>query len=215
MVQFRFVSYTPKHKPILSNINIKFERGEFVHLYGPSSSGKTTLLKLIYGFFKPTSGNLLVMGKNMRDISSGKLSTIRKKIGLIMDEFGLIKGSVSKNLELSLLSFPKHERKVRIDYYLNLVELTRKRKENVSLLSSSEKKQISLVRAIIKDPAIILADEPTSCCDKNKEELIIDILKTMQENGTLIIMASSKDIPIAGKRVCFLEDGRIRENALD
>lgn len=211
MVQFRFVSYIYKKKSILSNINIRFERQEFVHLYGPSSSGKTTILKLIYGLFKPTSGHLLVMGKNMKGISQESLSSIRKKIGLIMDEFGFIKGSVYKNLELVLSSRSKGERKVRIDYGLNLVELTRKRYEDVSLLSSSEKKQISLVRAIITDPSIILADEPTSYCDKKKEYLIIDILKRMQENGTLIILASSKDIPIPGKRLCFIEDGMIRE----
>lgn len=211
MVQFRFVSYIQKRKSILSNINIRFEKGEFVHLYGPSSSGKTTILKLIYGFFKPTSGNLLVMGKNMGTISGEKLSDLRKKIGLIMDEFGFIPGSVFKNLELVLHSFSKEERKVRIDYALNLVELTRKRKEDVSLLSSSEKKQISLVRAIIKDPSIILADEPTSCCDKKKEELIIDILERMQEHGTLVIVTSSRNIPLLGKRFCLLEDGMIKD----
>ncbi len=218
MIQFKFVSYIHKHKAILSNINIKFEQGEFVYLLGPSSSGKTTFLKLIYGFFKPTSGNLTVMGKNMGNISQDKLCIIRKKMGLIMDEFGFIPGSVSKNLELILPHISKEERKARIDYALNLVELTRKRREDVSLLSQSEKKQISLIRAIITNPAIILADEPIFCCDEKKEALIIDILKKMQENGTLLILASSKDTPIllrdtsySGRRVCMLEDGMIKE----
>jgi|GEM_PF-2300169 len=209
MVQFRFVSYVYKDKAILSNINIKLERGEFVYLKGPSSSGKTTFLKLIYGFFKPTSGSLTVMGKNMKNISFDKLCAIRKKMGLIMDEFGFIPGSVFKNLEVILSHIPKEERRVRIDYALNLVELTRKRKEDVCLLSFSEKKRLSLVRAIITEPSIILADEPTTGCDSKKEGLIIDILKKMQENGSLIILASSRDIPITQSRLIFLENGMI------
>ncbi|MEW6103273.1 MAG: ATP-binding cassette domain-containing protein [bacterium] len=209
MVQFRFVSYVHKRRSILSNINIKFESGEFVYLLGPSSSGKTTFLKLIAGVIKPTGGNLMVMGKNMKSLSSDNLSAIRKKMGLIMDEFGFVKGSVEKNLEISLSNFPKEERRPRIDYALNLVELTRKRKDDISLLSLSEKKQISLVRAIITDPSIILADEPVCCCDKKKEELIIDILKKMQENGTLVILASTRDTSIPGRRLIRLEDGMI------
>ncbi|MEW6007799.1 MAG: ATP-binding cassette domain-containing protein [bacterium] len=209
MIQFKFVSYIHKHRAILSNINIKFEEGEFVYILGPSSSGKTTLLKLIAGVIKPTGGSLMVMGKNMKSLSSDKLSLIRKKMGLIMDEFGFVKGSVEKNLEIILSNFPKEERRPRIDYALNLVELTRKRRDDISLLSLSEKKQISLIRAIITDPLVILADEPVCCCDKKKEALIIDILKKMQENGTLVILASTRDIPILGKREVRLEDGML------
>ncbi|MEW6679518.1 MAG: ATP-binding cassette domain-containing protein [bacterium] len=209
MIQFKFVSYVHKHRAILSNINIKFEEGEFVYILGPSSSGKTTLLKLIAGVIKPTGGSLMVMGKNMKSLSSDKLSAIRKKMGLIMDEFGFVKGSVEKNLEISLSNFPKEERRSMIDYALNLVELTRKRRDDISLLSLSEKKQISLIRAIITEPLVILADEPVCCCDKKKETLIIDILKKMQENGTLVILASTRDIPIPGKREVRLEDGML------
>ncbi|MEW6482255.1 MAG: ATP-binding cassette domain-containing protein [bacterium] len=209
MIQFKFVSYVHKHRAILSNINIKFEEGEFVYILGPSSSGKTTLLKLIAGVIKPTGGSLMVMGKNMKSLSSEKLSAIRKKMGLIMDEFGFVKGSVEKNLEISLSNFPREERRPMIDYALNLVELTRKRRDDISLLSLSEKKQISLIRAIITDPLVILADEPVCCCDKKKETLIIDILKKMQENGTLVILASTRDIPIPGKREVRLEDGML------
>jgi cell division transport system ATP-binding protein len=218
MVQFKFVSKVIKREAILSNINLKIEEGEFLYLTGPSDSGKSTLLKLIYGIFPPTSGQLIVMGKNMSRISSEGLCEIRRRIGLIMPEFGFLEDeTVEENLSILLVNqgVPRKERKIRINHILNLVELTPKRNCPVSSLSTSQRQQVRLARALISNPVLILADEPTCGLDEKKEKLILEILVQENQQGKTILLASSlpEDIAIniARSRTLYLENGRIVE----
>ncbi|HAW50001.1 TPA: hypothetical protein DCX16_03515 [bacterium] len=215
MIDFKFVSHAFRKNIVLSNINLHFDQGELVTIFGPSSSGKTTLLKLIHGFFPPSSGQLIVLGRNMNNISSSSLSAIRRKIGLVMDEFGFLEDrTLEENLEAILSYLPKYERKVRIDYILNVVELTPKRKEKVNFLSGSQRKQFALARAVIIDPAVVLFDEGLVGLDRKKEELFIDILNKVNENGSLVIITSStqeKPSLFPRRREIVLREGRIEE----
>lgn len=216
MINLKFVSKVVGNQAILSNINLKIEEGDFVYLTGPSDSGKTTLLKLIYGFFPPTSGQIVVMGKDIAKLSKGNLWSLRKKIGLIMQDFGFLeKKSTEENLHLFLSGLAARERAVMIDLSLHLVELTPKRKLLVSSLSGSERQQLRLARCVALNPKLILADEPLFSLDERKEKLFLDILLDMNEKGATVIFASSRPedvrMSIIRKKVVKLCGGRIEE----
>ncbi|MDI6752435.1 MAG: ATP-binding cassette domain-containing protein [bacterium] len=214
MVNLKFVSKVVRNQAILSNINLKIEEGDFVYLTGASDSGKTTLLKLIYGFFPPSGGQIVVMGKDIARLSKRDLSNLRKKMGLLMQDFGFLeKKTVEENLHLFLGGLAKKEREVMIDLSLHLVELTPKRKLLVSCLSGSERQQLRLARCIASNPTLILADEPLLCLDERKEKLILNILLNMNEKGATVIFVSSQPedirMSIIKKRVVKLCSGRI------
>ena len=216
MINLKFVSKVAKNQAILSNINLKIEEGDFVYLTGPSDSGKTTLLKLIYGFFPPSSGQIVVMGKDIAKLSKGNLSELRKKIGLVMQDFGFLeKKTAEENLHLFLSGLSKRERAVMIDLSLHLVELTPKRKLLVSSLSGSERQQLRLARCVALNPKLILADEPLLSLDEKKERLFLKILLDMNEKGTTVIFASSRPEDVLmntiRKRMVRLSGGRIEE----
>jgi len=216
MINLKFVSKVAKNQAILSNINLKIEEGDFVYLTGPSDSGKTTLLKLIYGFFPPSSGQIVVMGKDIAKLSKGNLSDLRKKVGLVMQDFGFLeKKTAEENLHLFLSGLSKRERAVMIDLSLHLVELTPKRKLLVSSLSGSERQQLRLARCVALNPKLILADEPLLSLDEKKERLFLKILLDMNEKGTTVIFASSRPEDVLmntiRKRMVRLSGGRIEE----
>jgi cell division transport system ATP-binding protein len=216
MLNLKFVSRVIGNQAILSNINLKIEEGDFVYLTGPSDSGKTTLLKLIYGFFKPSSGQVVVMGKDIARLSKGNLSNLRKKIGLVMQDFGFLeKKTTEENLNLFLSGLPARERAVMIDLSLHLVELTPKRKLIVSSLSGSERQQLRLARCVALNPKLILVDEPLLFLDERKEKLFLDTLLDYNEKGTTVIFASSRPedvrMSIIRKRIVKLTGGRIEE----
>ena len=216
MIHLKFVSKVVRNQAILSNINLKIEEGDFVYLTGPSDSGKTTLLKLIYGFFPPTSGQIILMGKDITKISKGNLSQLRKKVGLIMQDFGFLeKKTTEENLHLFLSGLVARERSVMIDLALHLVELTPKRKLLVSSLSGSERQQLRLARCVALNPKLILADESLLSLDERKEKLFMDILLDMNEKGATVIFASSHQedvrMSIIRKRIVKLRGGRIEE----
>ncbi|MEK9150272.1 MAG: ABC transporter ATP-binding protein [Candidatus Desantisbacteria bacterium] len=214
MINLKFVSKVVRNQAILSNINLKIEEGDFVYLTGASDSGKTTLLKLIYGFFPPSGGQIVVMGKDIAKLSKGDLSNLRKKMGLFMQDFGFLeKKTAEENLHLFLSGLPKPERNVMIDLSLHLVELTPKRKLLISSLSGSERQQLRLARCIALNPKLILADEPLLYLDERKEKLILDILLDMNEKGATVIFVSSRQedvrMSIIKKKVVKLCQGRI------
>ncbi|MBU1598758.1 ABC transporter ATP-binding protein [bacterium] len=214
MINLKFVSKVVKNQAILSNINLKIEEGDFVYLTGPSDSGKTTLLKLIYGFFPPSGGQVIVMGRDIAKLSKGNLSEIRKKVGLVMQDFGFLeKKTTEENLHLFLSGLSVRERAVMIDLALHLVELTPKRKLLVSSLSGSERQQLRWARCMALNPKLILADEPLLSLDEKKERLFLKILLDMNEKGTTVIFASSRpeDVLMSTirKKMVRLSGGRI------
>ncbi|MBU1261979.1 ABC transporter ATP-binding protein [bacterium] len=214
MINLKFVSKVVRNQAILSNINLKIEEGDFVYLTGPSDSGKTTLLKLIYGFFPPSGGQVIVMGRDIAKLSKGNLSEIRKKVGLVMQDFGFLeKKTTEENLHLFLSGLSVRERAVMIDLALHLVELTPKRKLLVSSLSGSERQQLRWARCMALNPKLILADEPLLSLDEKKERLFLKILLDMNEKGTTVIFASSRpeDVLMSTirKKMVRLSGGRI------
>ncbi len=180
----------------LSDIELEIPQGEFIFIKGPSGSGKTTLLKILFGLEKPTTGEVIVDGVKIIQSKIKNIYKFRRKIGFISPEFKLLKDrSVIDNLRFTLevLGFPSHEIKVRVMEILRRIGLEKKAKESVISLSNGEQQLVSVARAVIKDPRIILADEPTSLLDDNMKERVMGIFSELNYNGTTIIFATQNE----------------------
>lgn len=198
----------------LNGINIDIKQGEFVYIVGPSGAGKSTFIKLIYREEKPTSGKIVIGDTDLSEIKERKVPYLRRNIGVVFQDFKLLpKLSVFENVAFALEVIeesPKNIRK-RVMDVLEMVGLKNKARFLPSELSGGEQQRVSIARAIVNHPKIVIADEPTGNLDP---ETSWDIMRTFEEinsKGTTIIMAThSKDIVNTFKnRVIAIEDSVI------
>jgi putative ABC transport system ATP-binding protein len=187
--------------PILKSIDLDINRGDFVSIMGPSGSGKSTLLNILGLLDKPTAGEFLFDGKNIRDLGNEKMATIRnQKIGFVFQAYMLIpRLSVMENVGLPLLytNVSRRERINRIDRALEQVGMKEKAKESVNKLSGGQKQKTAIARAIINNPDIILADEPTGNLDQSSKEDVMKIFQQLNEQGKTVILVTH-DPELAG-----------------
>ena len=178
----------------LKNINLSIEEAEVVILKGVSGSGKSTLLSLIGGLAKPSSGEILVNGQNIAKLPDIMSSDYRhKEIGFIFQSFNLLEGlSVYQNIlaPLSLTSLSKEAINEKVSRAMSLANIEHKQHQTVGSLSGGERQRCAIARAVVMEPEIILADEPTANLDKENSLMFIDILKKFKALHKTVIIAT-------------------------
>jgi len=200
--------------PVLKNINISIKHGEFVAIMGPSGSGKTTLMNLIGCLDRPSRGKIFIDNVDTSDLNDMELARIRgKKIGFVFQTFNLIARFDSfKNVELPMIyqDMPKSKRKARAKELLKQFGLGDRMKHKPPELSGGQRQRVAIARSLVNNPGILLADEPTGNLDTRTGEEIMDIFKTLNSEGTTIVMVTHEhDIGKMCHRIIRIRDGMI------
>lgn len=208
---------TPNIVHALSNVNLILNKNELTIIEGPSGSGKTTLLNIIGGLLKPSSGKILVNNKNIIEMNDNEKAYYRNKvIGFVFQSFYLEPNfTVYDNVEVTLIiaGIPKNERRKMILSTLDSVGLLDKEKMIASKLSGGEKQRVSIARAIVNNPEIILADEPTGNLDSKNGDMIMSLLKRISKEDKIVIVITHNDEQAIkyGDKIYRLNDGEINE----
>ena len=179
---------------VFSNITLKIENGEFLYLIGETGSGKSSLLKALYGELKIDAGNITVADIDLTKIKQKEIPTLRRKLGIVFQDLQLLTDrNVFDNLEFVLKATGwknKAEIKARIDEVLDSVHLSGVTDKMPYELSGGEQQRAAIARALLNHPELILADEPTGNLDPEKSEKIIELLKEINAKGTTILIAT-------------------------
>jgi len=203
----------------LKDISFKVDQGDFVFIVGHSGAGKSTILKLILNQLKPTSGQILIDGIDISTGSKEQINQIRRKIGVIFQDYQLIfDKSVEENIALILdiVSYPKEKIQERIDEVINQVGLENRRFLFPSQLSGGELQRAALARSLAIEPEVILADEPTGNLDPENSWNLVKLLKDInQKNKTSIIMTTHnyEIVEALGKRKIEIVNGEIKKDS--
>jgi putative ABC transport system ATP-binding protein len=198
--------------PALRGISLQVQKGEFVAITGPSGCGKSTFMHLIGCLDRPTSGEILIDDVKVSTLNDDELASIRnKKIGFVFQSFNLLpRMTADKNVELPLYYYgvPKEERNRKALEMLKLVGLENRATHKPTEISGGERQRIAIARALINDPTIMLADEPTGNLDTKTSEDIMMIFQGLNDKGvTIILVTHEADIVAFTKRVVRLRDG--------
>ena len=197
----------------LDNVSFSVKQGEFVAIIGPSGSGKSTLLHILGGVDVPTKGSVIINGTDISTLDETNLSIFRRRqIGLIYQFYNLIPIlTVEENLTLPLLLDGRKPNQKIIDSLVKTLGLENRLKHLPSQLSGGQQQRVSIGRALMKNPALMLADEPTGNLDSENTKEIISLLKKFnkENNQTLIVITHDERIALAADRVIAIEDGRI------
>ena len=199
----------------LDNVSFSVEKGEFVAIVGASGSGKSTLLHLIGGVDRPTSGKVFIDGKDIFALNDDKLAIFRRRqVGLIYQFYNLIPIlNVEENITLPLSLDNRQVDTERIDEMLKLLGLEKRRNHLPNELSGGQQQRTSIGRALITNPTIILADEPTGNLDSKSSDEIVALLKKSNKelNQTIIMITHNMEIAKIADRIIKIEDGKIVE----
>lgn len=220
MLSFKSVSKSFGDIKALKNASFEVKKGEFIFITGPSGAGKTTVLKLILKEYLPDTGEIVFNGKNLSEVIAKKLPFLRQKIGVVFQDMKVLtERTVRENVEvgLAVLGVFEEEWNERVEQVLKLVGLDKRADQFPSQLSGGELQRVSLARALIVDPIMILADEPTGNLDWDTTEAIMKIFEKVNENGKTVIMATHNKMIIdsSSKRKIELKDGEIiKDNGL-
>ena len=207
--------------PVLKDLSLRVERGEFFALMGPSGSGKSTLLNLIAGLDRPTTGEVIVGGSPIHSLSERRLAAWRaRNIGFVF-QFSNLLGALSaeRNVAVPLLltSFSSRERGRRVAIALEIVGLADRGKHRPRELSGGEQQRVGIARALVNDPPLLVCDEPTGDLDRATSNEILDLLVALnRDHGKTILMVTHD--PVAAERaslVLHLEDGRVAQRGHD
>ena len=197
----------------LNDVSFSVQRGEFVAIIGSSGSGKSTLLHLIAGIDTPTSGKIFIGENDLSTFDSNKITIFRRRqIGLIYQFYNLVPIlTVKENIELPILLDNKKVEKNRLGEIIRLLKLENKVNSLPSQLSGGQQQRVAIGRAIITNPSIILADEPTGNLDTKNSKEIIDYLKYSNKKyaQTIILVTHDESIALQADRIIKIEDGRI------
>ena len=179
---------------IFKNASLKIEKGEFLYLIGDTGSGKSSLLKALYGEIKIDIGNITVTNINLNDLHHRDIPKLRRKLGIVFQDFQLLTDrTVEKNLEFVLKATGwknKTDIENKIDEVLNSVHLNEVKNKMPYQLSGGEQQRAAIARALLNHPEIILADEPTGNLDPKKSEKIIELLQEINQKGTTVLIAT-------------------------
>lgn len=198
----------------LADINIKIEKGEFVFLVGPSGAGKSTLVKMLLKEVEPTQGRLIIDSEDITYIHRRKIPILRRKIGVVFQDFRLLQNkTVYENVAFAMEIVEAHPKDIRrqVPMILGMVGLSNKAKMYPDQLSGGEQQRVSIARAIINNPPILIADEPTGNLDPETSWEIMKLLRQINRRGTTVVMAThAKDIvDLMQLRVIALEKGLV------
>jgi len=215
MIEFQNVSYTHSKGKGVTNLTFSIDDGDFVFLIGSTGSGKTTLMRLIYFDLWCDIGKIKVGSHDSESISKKHVPKLRRNIGMVFQDYQLLNDrNVFHNVALPLhvMGHNANEIPYRVEEALDLVGIDGKREHYPDELSGGEKQRVTLARAIVKEPDLILADEPTGNLDPVAAFELVQLLETINNNGTTVLMASHNYnlIKGRGRRILELKDGSIR-----
>ncbi len=200
----------------LNDVSFSVEKGEFVAIIGPSGSGKSTLLHMLGGVDRPTSGKVLVDNTDIYNLDETQLAIFRRRqIGLIYQFYNLIPVlNVEENITLPLLLDGHKVDKKQFDEIIKILNLEKRLNHLPNQLSGGQQQRVSIGRALISNPAIMLADEPTGNLDSKNSSEIVDLLKMFNKtfNQTLIIITHDERIALQADRIISIEDGEIKKD---
>lgn len=199
----------------VNGVDLTFHREEFTSVVGPSGSGKTTLLNLIGTLEIPTTGKIIVNGTDLSHFSPADLTEFRRKnLGFVFQFFNLIEGLTGKeNVELPMIfdGVPYEERKRRVDNIFKEFEIVHLQNKFPEELSSGERQRVAIMRALINEPILLLADEPTGNLDTNTGQTVLELFKQLNEERGTSIALVTHDLSAAkrAKRILHMHDGKI------
>lgn len=200
----------------LNDVSFSVEKGEFVAIIGPSGSGKSTLLHMLGGVDRPTSGKVLVDNTDIYNLDETQLAIFRRRqIGLIYQFYNLIPVlNVEENITLPLLLDGHKVDKKQFNEIIKILNLEKRLNHLPNQLSGGQQQRVSIGRALISNPAIMLADEPTGNLDSKNSSEIVDLLKMFNKtfNQTLIIITHDERIALQADRIIAIEDGEIKKD---
>ena len=219
MLSIQNISFSYENQTLFEDANLELGAGEFAFLIGKSGSGKTSLLQMIYMNLLPQSGTVTVGNFNSKIIKKNELPLLRRKIGIVFQDFKLLTDrNVFENLSfvLEVTATPKKDIKKKVNDALNEVGLSHKRLNYPEKLSGGEKQRVAIARAILNDPLIILADEPTGNLDPETSGEILDLLQKINKRGTAVLFATHNyDMVRKGNtRIFKIEDKKILKGFL-
>lgn len=202
--------------PVLKDVSLQVEEGEYVAIMGPSGSGKTTLMNIIGCLDKPTSGIYELAGEDVLKYKDKEMSDLRlKRIGFVFQSFHLLpRQSALENvaLPLSYAGVKKKERKERAAAALERVGLGERVNFKPTQLSGGQKQRVAIARAMVNSPKILLADEPTGALDSKSGQQIMELFDSLNEEGVTIVMIThDRNVALKAKRVIHIIDGVITE----
>ena len=203
--------------PVLHEINLEIEDGEFIAIMGPSGSGKSTLMNIIGFLDSPSSGDYELNGEKITTFHENQLAGLRNKhIGFVFQQFFLLpRLNAQKNVEAPLVyaDMKKKERVKRAEEMLVKVGLSDRMRHLPNELSGGQKQRVCIARALVNNPEIILADEPTGALDTKTGSQIMDLFTELNREGkTVIIVTHEEEIAAYADRIIFLRDGVITED---
>lgn len=198
--------------PVLKDISMQVEEGEYIAIMGPSGSGKSTLMNIIGCLDKADSGTYMLDGEDIVTLSENQLSDVRlNKIGFVFQNFQLLPGETAlDNVSLALVyaGIPRHERDERAHEALNNIGLGDRTTHLPSQLSGGQKQRVAIARAMINNPRILLADEPTGALDQASGEQVMELFGRLNSEGATIIMIThDANVASHAKRILYIIDG--------
>lgn len=216
MIRFEHVTkvYAKQERPALESIDLDIAKGEFVFLVGESGSGKSTFLRLVLREERPTSGTIIVAGKELNTLPQHKIPELRRQVGTVFQDYRLLPNkTVAENVAFTLhvLGYPQKEIDREVPEVLELVGLAEKADRKPSELSGGEQQRVAIARAYVSKPAILIADEPTGNLDPNTSVGIMKLLDRINREGTTVVMATHDQgiVDQMRKRVIELDKGYV------
>ena len=196
------------------HISMKIERGEFVAIVGQSGSGKSTCMNIIGCLDTPTEGRYLLNGRDVTHMDPEELAEVRnKELGFIFQQYNLLpRLSLLENVEVPLVyaGVPLAERHARAKEMLEQVGLGAKLRNKPNQLSGGQQQRVSIARALVRDPAVLLADEPTGALDSHTSREVLNLLQALHRQGrTVVLITHDNSIAVQAERIIRLEDGRV------
>ena len=215
MIQFTNVVKTYQQgNNALNGATMQIEDGEFVFLIGPSGSGKSTIIKLITGELKPSSGTVHVNGYSLERIRKREIPYLRRTVGVVFQDFRLIdKMTVYENVAFAMRVVGAREKEIRerVPYVLELVGLESKMNRHPNEMSGGEQQRLAIARALVNNPSMIIADEPTGNLDPERSFEIMALLQEINNLGTTVLVVSHDQnlVDLFGKRIIEINEGRV------
>lgn len=197
----------------LDHVSFQVKKGEFIAIVGASGSGKSTLMNLIGGIDRPTSGSVVIDGKKIFDMNESEMAIFRRRnIGIVYQFYNLIPNlTVDENIMLPCLLDQRKPDAGKLDRIVEMTGLSHRRKHLPGQLSGGQQQRVSVGRALINDPAFILADEPTGNLDSRSGREVIELLMAANRKAgqTLILITHDENIALQANRILTISDGRI------